>query len=82
MRGPGNIEKTRGWESLIDLLARVKQVELAKRTGIRQSAISALRNLHKKPSLREALALAKEGIPAEWWTKPARRARELRKGAA
>lgn len=70
MRAPGTIEKTEGWQALVDILKDVTQVELAGRTDLRQSALSDIVNLHKKANVREVVALSKEGIAPELWTKP------------
>lgn len=80
MKDPGNIERTKGWAALVALLKRTTQVDLAERLDLRQSAISAIVNLHKKPNVREVIALSKEGIEPELWVLPI--GREARKGAA
>jgi hypothetical protein len=82
MRNPGNIEKTKGWAALNELLTRVTQTELAARRGLRQSALSAIVTLHKKPNVNEVVALAEEGIVPKWWTVLLSKSAERRKGAA
>jgi hypothetical protein len=82
MRNPGNIAKNKGCEALIALLKLSTQTELSARTGIRQSALSDIVTLHKKPNVREVVALAKEGIAPEWWTIPIVQASSRAKGAA
>lgn len=82
MRPPGNIDKNKGWEALVVLLATSTQVELAERTGLRQSALSDIVNLRKKPNVREVVALSNEGIAPVLWMQPIGKARERRRGAA
>jgi len=81
MRKPGNISKTRGWAALVKLLEETTQTELAERRGLRQSAISDIVTLHKKASVQEVVAFAKEGIDPELWTMPIGKT-DRRKGAA
>ena len=79
MRKPEIVEKTRGWEALSELLETMTQVDLAAKTGLKQSAISLIVNLRKKPNLQEGIALEKVGILVQGWTQPPR---ARRRGAA
>jgi len=79
MRKPETIEKTLGWEDLARALESMTQTEAARQTGLKQSAISLIVNLRKKPNLREGLALEKLGVKAVRWTLPLP---ARRKGAA
>jgi hypothetical protein len=81
----GGVSDNRGSEALRAIFVETKQVVLAKKTGLSQSFLSRLAG-GKKPQLREdALALAKAGIPIDWWDQPPKnpkRSRERRNPAA
>lgn len=84
MKEPGNIEPNQGWEAFCELLEKLTQPEVTKVTGIKQPALSAIKNLRKKPNVAEAVALSDLGIEVKLWTLPLRGARgkAKRKGAA
>lgn len=77
------VEKTKGWEALCAVLTEKTQTEVANECEILQSSLSAIFNLHKKASLKEAVAFRKKfGIEPELWTQPISRRSRSSKGAA